>query len=108
MDWFTYASTYVPENPEALGFYGQFRMWADDYRFYIIFVCLVAVYYMGFATRFRMPILKMVLLYVLFFIGAMIFSILDVRLPVKSALLLAIAILVLVRVRSRREKPQEE
>jgi CHASE2 domain-containing sensor protein len=108
MDWFTYASTYVPQNPEALSFYDQFRLWADDYRFYIVFVCLVAVYHMGFATRFRMPILKMALLYILLFIGAMIFTILDVRLPVKSALLLAIAILVLVRVRSKRAKPGAE
>jgi CHASE2 domain-containing sensor protein len=108
MKWLEYASTYTPENPEALSFYDQFRMWADDYRLYIIFVCLVAVYYMGFATRFRMPILKMVLLYVLLFIGAIIFTILDVRLPVKSALLLAIAILLLVRVRGKREKPGAE
>lgn len=108
MDWFTYASTYIPENPEALSLYDQFRLWADHYRLLIIFVCLVAVYHLGFATRFRMPILKMVLLYVLLGIGAIIFTILDATLPFKSALLLALAILLLVRVRSKRAKPGEE
>jgi len=92
-------STYEPANPQALSFYDQFRLLADDYRTFIIFVCLVAVYYLGFAPERRLPILKTVLLYLLLFIGSLIFSILDVQLPVKSALLVAIAILVLVRVR---------
>ena len=44
-----------------------------------------------------MPILKMVLLYVVLFAGALIFAILDVQLPVKSALIVAIVILVVVK-----------
>jgi hypothetical protein len=99
MEWLELASTYAPAAPDQLSAYDSFRLWADHNRAWIIFVQLIIVYYLGFATRWRMPILKMVLLYVLLFIGALIFAILDVQLPVKSALLVAIAILVIVKVR---------
>jgi hypothetical protein len=101
MEWFELVSQYEPANPAALTLYDQFRMWADHNRAYVIFVELLVVYYLGFATRIRMPILKMLLLYVLLFAGALIFAILDIQLPVKSALLVAIAILVLVRMRAK-------
>lgn len=99
MEWLQLASTYVPDNTAALSTYDQFRLWMDHIRVYIIFFCLIAVYYLGFATRVRMPVLKTVMLYIVLFIGAIIFGILDVRLPVKAALMVAIAILVIVRVR---------
>lgn len=60
---------------------------------------LILVYYLGFATTWRMPILKTVLLLVFLFVGALIFAILDVQLPVKSSMMVAIAILVIVKVR---------
>jgi hypothetical protein len=99
MEWFDLASTYSAADPSALSAYDSFRLWADRYRAYIIFFELIAVYYLGFATRIRMPLLKMVLLYLVLFAGALIFAILDVQLPVKSALLVAIAILVIVKLR---------
>ncbi|MBO8162218.1 MAG: hypothetical protein H0Z34_00695 [Brevibacillus sp.] len=99
MEWFELASTYQPANPDALLAYDQFRLWADQNRFYIIFVYLIIVYHLGFATRHRLPLLKMVLLYVLLFAGAIVFSFLDVRLPVKAALMTAVVILVIVRLR---------
>ncbi|USG67518.1 YlaH-like family protein [Brevibacillus ruminantium] len=99
MEWFDLVSTYSPSGAGEPSLYDSFRMWADHYRAWIIFVQLILVYYLGFATRIRMPILKNVLLYILLFAGALIFAILDVQLPVKSALLIAIAILVIVKVR---------
>ncbi|ASJ54715.1 YlaH-like family protein [Brevibacillus sp. M2.1A] len=104
MDWIQIASTYVPTNPDQLTAYDSFRIWADKYRAWILFVELIIVYYLGFATRIRMPILKNVLLYILLFVGALIFAILDVQLPVKSAMLVAIAILVIVKVRIKPEQ----
>jgi hypothetical protein len=104
MEWFELVSTYTAANPNALTAYDNFRLWADHNRTYIIFVQLIAVYYLGFATRIRMPILKMVLLYVLLFVGAIIFAILDVQLPVKSALLVAIAILLVVKLRVKPDQ----
>ncbi|MFS0558605.1 YlaH-like family protein [Brevibacillus sp. 179-C9.3 HS] len=104
MDWIQIASTYVPANPDQLTAYDSFRIWADKYRAWILFVELIIVYYLGFATRIRMPILKNVLLYILLFAGALIFAILDVQLPVKSAMLVAIAILVIVKVRIKPEQ----
>lgn len=104
MEWFELVSTYVPNDPQTLTAYDSFRLWADHNRTYITFLLLVAVYYMGFATRIRMPILKAVLLYVVLFIGAIIFSILDVRLPIKSALFVAIVILLLVKMRIKPEQ----
>ncbi|MEJ8544631.1 YlaH-like family protein [Brevibacillus borstelensis] len=103
MEWFEFASTYAPSSTGELSAYESFRMWADHNRVWIIFVQLILVYYLGFATRVRMPILKTVLLYVSLFVGALIFGILDVQLPVKSALLVAIAILVIVKVRIKPE-----
>lgn len=99
MEWLQLASTYIPDNAASLSAYDQFRLWMDHNRVYIIFLCLIGVYYLGFATRIRMPILRTVLLYVVLFIGAIIFGILDVRLPVKAALLVAIVILLTVRLR---------
>ncbi|UFJ41880.1 YlaH-like family protein [Brevibacillus humidisoli] len=99
MEWFELASTYQPPNPDLLSAYDRFRMWADDYRFWVIFVYLVLVYYLGFATRFRMPILKTLLLYVLLAVGAIVFTFLDTTLPVKGALLAAVIILVIIRLR---------
>lgn len=104
MDWIQIASTYVPANPDQLTAYDSFRIWADKYRAWILFVELIIVYYLGFATRIRMPILKNLLLYILLFAGALIFAILDVQLPVKSAMLVAIAILVIVKVRIKPEQ----
>ncbi|GED60399.1 YlaH-like family protein [Brevibacillus formosus] len=104
MDWIQIASTYVATNPDQLTAYDSFRIWADKYRAWILFVELIIVYYLGFATRIRMPILKNVLLYILLFVGALIFAILDVQLPVKSAMLVAIAILVIVKVRIKPEQ----
>ncbi|REK61776.1 MAG: hypothetical protein DF221_15320 [Brevibacillus sp.] len=101
MEWLELASTYSPAAPDQLSAYDSFRLWADHYRTWIIFVELIIVYYLGFATRWRMPILKTLLLYVLLFIGALIFAILDVQLPVKSALLVAVAILVIVKMRNK-------
>jgi hypothetical protein len=101
MEWFEWVSTYTAANPNAPTVYDNFRLWADHNRTYIIFVLLVAVYHLGFSTRFRMPVLKMVLLYVLLFVGAMIFAILDFKLPMKSALLVAIVILLVVRLRGK-------
>ena len=108
MEWIQVASTYVPVNPEQLSAFDSFRLWADHYRAWIIFVQLILVYYLGFATRIRMPILKTLLLYILLFAGALIFAILDVQLPVKSAMLVAIAILVIVKLRIKPEQPQRK
>ncbi|CAM3266954.1 MULTISPECIES: YlaH-like family protein [Brevibacillus] len=99
MDWLILASQYVPANPDQLSAYDSFRIWADSNRAWIIFVELILVYYLGFATTWRMPILKTVLLLVFLFIGSLIFAILDVQLPVKSSMMVAIAILVIVKVR---------
>lgn len=99
MDWLILASQYVPANPDQLSAYDSFRIWADSNRAWIIFVELILVYYLGFATTWRMPILKTILLLVFLFIGALIFAILDVQLPVKSSMMVAIAILVIVKVR---------
>lgn len=108
MEWLQIASTYVPTNPDQLSAFDSFRMWADHNRAWILFVQLVLVYYLGFATRIRMPILKTVLLYILLFAGALIFAILDVQLPVKSAMLVAILILVIVKVRIKPEQTQRK
>lgn len=108
MDWIQLASTYVPANPEQLSAFDSFRLWADHNRAWILFVQLILVYYLGFATRIRMPILKTVFLYILLFAGALIFAILDVQLPVKSAMLVAIAILVIVKVRIKPEQTQRK
>lgn len=99
MEWFDLVSTYTPSSAGEPSWYDSFRLWADKSRTWIIFVQLILVYYLGFATRIRMPLLKNVLLYLLLFVGALIFAILDVRLPVKSGLMIAIAILVIVKVR---------
>lgn len=99
MDWLIVASQYVPANPDQLSAYDSFRIWADSNRAWIIFVELILVYYLGFATTWRMPILKTILLLLFLFIGALIFAILDVQLPVKSSMMVAIAILVIVKVR---------
>lgn len=99
MEWLELASTYVSANPDQLSAFDSFRLWIDHNRAWVLFVELILVYYLGFATRIRMPILKTVLLYVILFAGSLIFAILDVQLPVKSALLVAIAILVIVKVR---------
>lgn len=104
MEWIELVSTYEPANPSALTFYDQLRMFLDDQRFYIIFVELIVVYYLGFATRIRMPILKNILLYLVLFIGAIIFTILDARLPIKSAMFVALVILIVVRLRSKPQK----
>ncbi len=104
MEWFQMVSDYVPANPDQLSAYDSIRMWFDHYRAYIIFIYLIIVYYLGFAERLRMPVLKTVLLYVLLFIGAIIFSILDVQLPVRSALFVAILLLVIVKVRIKPDK----
>jgi len=101
MEWFELSSTFIPDNPSALTAYDQFRLWADSKRAYIIFFQLIAVYYLGFAERIRMPLLKTLLLYLALFAGALIFAILDVQLPVKSALLVAIVILVIVKLRAK-------
>lgn len=99
MDWLMLASTYYPANPEQLTAYESFRVMVDNNRTWIIFVELILVYYMGFATRIRMPILKTILLLIFLFVGSLIFAILDTGLPVKSSLMVAIAILVIVKVR---------
>ncbi|WP_134685900.1 YlaH-like family protein [Brevibacillus migulae] len=104
MEWMELVSQYEPANPSALTFYDQLRMLLDHYRFYIIFVELFVVYYLGFATRIRMPILKTVLLVAVMLVGAVIFTILDVQLPVKSAMFVALVILVVVRLRSIPKK----
>lgn len=108
MDWIQLASTYTPANPDQLSAFDSFRMWADLNRAWILFVQLIIVYYLGFATRIRMPILKTILLYVLLFVGALIFAILDVQLPVKSAMLVAILILVIVKLRVKPEQNQRK
>jgi len=108
MDWVQLASTYVPANPDQLSAFDSFRLWTDHNRAWILFVQLILVYYLGFATRIRMPILKTILLYVLLFAGALIFAILDVQLPVKSAMLVAIAILVIVKLRIKPEQTQRK
>ncbi|MFM1655591.1 YlaH-like family protein [Brevibacillus sp. B_LB10_24] len=97
MEWFDLASTYEPTG--TLTFYDQFRLWADSVRTYIIFVYLIIIYYLGFATRIRMPILKTALLLISLFAGSLIFGILDITLPVRSALFVAVLILVIVRMR---------
>jgi hypothetical protein len=99
MEWLQLASTYDPANPAQLSPYDSFRVWADQNRTWIIFIQLILVYYLGFATTIRMPVWKTVLLLVFLFAGALIFAILDVQLPVKSALFVAIAILVIVKLR---------
>ncbi|WP_126425934.1 YlaH-like family protein [Brevibacillus marinus] len=101
MEWFVWASTYEPPNPAQLSLYDQFREWADDLRYPIIFVCLLIVYYLGFAPRLRMPLLKTLLLYVLLALGALVFSILDTTLPVKAALVTAIVLLLIIRLRNK-------
>lgn len=106
MEWIQLASTYVPANPDQLSAFDSFRLWIDHNRAWVLFVELILVYYLGFATRLRMPILKTILLLVLLLVGALIFAILDVRLPVKSALLVAIAILVIVKVRIKPKESQ--
>jgi YlaH-like protein len=106
MDWMVLASQYVPANPDQLSAYDSFRMWADSNRAWVIFVELILVYYLGFATRIRMPILKTALLLVFLFAGALIFAILDVMLPVKSSMLVAIAILVIVKLRIKPDVNQ--
>ncbi|KZE47456.1 hypothetical protein AV540_18785 [Brevibacillus parabrevis] len=108
MDWIQLASTYVPANPDQLTAFDSLRLWADHNRAWILFVQLVIVYYLGFATRIRMPILKTLLLYILLFAGALIFAILDVQLPVKSAMLVAIAILVIVKLRIKPEQTERK
>lgn len=104
MEWFDLVSSYEPSNPNALTTYDSIRMFFDQYRAYVIFVYLIAVYYLGFATRIRMPLLKNVVLYVLLFIGAIIFSFLDTTLPVKSAMFVAVLLLVIVKVRVKPDR----
>lgn len=101
MEWLQFASTYDPANPAQLSLYDSFRIWADENRTWIIFIELIIVYYLGFATTIRMPILKTALLLVFLFIGSLVFAVLDGLLPVKSSLMVAIAILVIVKVRAK-------
>lgn len=100
MEWMELVSQYEPANTSALTSYDQFRMFLDHYRFYIIFVELLVVYYLGFATRIRMPLVKTLLLIIAMLIGAVIFTVLDIALPVKSSLFVALVILVVIRLRS--------
>lgn len=106
MEWLQLASTYDPANPAQLSAYDSFRIWADQNRTWIIFVQLIIVYYLGFATTIRMPILKTALLLIFLFIGSLIFAVLDGLLPVKSSLLVAIAILVIVKLRVKPDANQ--
>lgn len=108
MEWIELVSTYVPANEQELTAYDSFRRFLDNNRTIIIFIYLVIVYYLGFATRIRLPILKTILLYVSLFIGAIIFSVLDVTLPVKGSLFVAVVILVIVRVRSRASRAKQD
>jgi hypothetical protein len=99
MEWLQLASTYEPVNAAQLSAYDSIRLWLDGNRTWIIYIELILVYYLGFAATIRMPWWKTALLLVFLFAGALIFAILDVQLPVKSALLVAIAILVIVKLR---------
>ncbi len=101
MEWFDLVSNYVPaNNPHST--YDDLRIWFDDKRVYVIFVYLILVYYTGFATRIRMPILKTLLLIGAMFIGALLFGILDVMdLPVRSALFVALIVMLLARLRRK-------
>lgn len=101
MEWLVLASSYEPPNPAQLTLYDQFRELADSLRVPIIFILLLLVYYLGFAPRVRMPILKTLLLYVLLGMGAIVFSILDTTLPVKASLVTAVVILVIIRMRNK-------
>lgn len=104
MEWMDLASQFFPVNENAPTGYEQFRMFLDSQRTWIIFVELIAVYYLGFATQFRMPILKMLLLYLALFAGALIFAVLDVLAPVKSVLLLAMLVLMFAKLRKKRKE----
>lgn len=101
MEWFDLVSTYEPTN-NPLSTYDQLRLWFDHQRTYVIFIYLILVYYAGFAPKVRMPILKTLLLLVALFVGAILFSILDVlNLPVRSALFVALIIMLLARLRRK-------
>lgn len=101
MEWFELVSTYEPTN-NPLTTYDQLRLWFDHMRTYVIFIYLILVYYTGFAPKGRMPILKTILLLVTLFIGAILFSILDImNLPVRSALFVALIIMLLARLRRK-------
>lgn len=99
MEWFDLVSSYDPADPNALTMYDSVRLFFDKYRWLVIFIYLIAMYYLGFATRIRMPLLKNVLLYVLLFIGAIIFSFFDTTLPIKSAFFVAVLLLLIVKFR---------
>ncbi|WP_232698343.1 YlaH-like family protein [Brevibacillus daliensis] len=104
MEWIELASIYEPANPNSLTWYDLFFQWADLQRFWIIFVYLLIVYYLGFAERIRMPILKTAMLIILLLIGSIIFSILDTQLPVRGGLFVAILVLLVVKFRSKASK----
>ncbi|MDN9012226.1 YlaH-like family protein [Brevibacillus laterosporus] len=101
MELLELASIYDPANPEVLTWYDHFFMWADLQRYWIIFVYLLLVYYLGFAEKIRMPILKTALLIILLLLGSVIFAILDTQLPVRGGLFVAIIILTIVKLRTR-------
>ncbi|MGD8189980.1 YlaH-like family protein [Brevibacillus ginsengisoli] len=101
MEWFDLVSTYEPTN-NPLSTYDQLRLWFDHMRTYVIFIYLILLYYTGFAPKGRMPILKTLLLIVVLFMGAMLFSVLDImNLPVRSALFVALIIMALARLRRK-------
>jgi peptidoglycan/LPS O-acetylase OafA/YrhL len=106
MDWLVLASQYTPANPDQISAFDSFRIWLDNNRVWVIFVELILVYYLGFATRIRMPILKTILLLVFLYAGSLIFGVLDWMLPVKSSMLVAIAILVIVKLRVKPDVNQ--
>jgi hypothetical protein len=109
MEWIQLVTDYIPPNPDSLTFYDQVREWGDQYRFWIIFVYLIGLYYLGFATRFRMPVLKMVLLYLSFLVGAVVFTMLDAfGLPIRMALFVGILLMLLVKVRLKPNAPRQE
>ncbi|MGC5325563.1 YlaH-like family protein [Brevibacillus sp. SYSU BS000544] len=106
MEWVEMVSNYVSTNNPPSS-YDQLRIWFDDMRLFVIFALLIMVYYAGFATRMRMPILKTVLLWIALFVGAILFTILDVMgLPVRAALFVALLVMLLARL--RRKDIQEE
>ncbi|WP_139490000.1 YlaH-like family protein [Brevibacillus dissolubilis] len=104
MEWMELASSYEVSPDKVLTWYDQFRLGADHYRFWIIYVYLLAVYYLGFATRIRMPILKTVMLLLFIGVGSLVFSILDTTLPVRGGLFVAVIILVIVKLRIKPDQ----
>lgn len=106
MEWVEMVSNYVSTNNPPSS-YDQLRIWFDNMRLFVIFALLIMVYYAGFATRMRMPILKTILLWIALFVGAILFTILDVmELPVRAALFVALLVMLLARL--RRKDIQEE